>query len=204
MREYHKQVLLGLKFLLSRGLPLVLVSAAAAGVFLLKTPNSAKQASAPGARDPNATVGQYEGKSEAEIQAELDKVVQEGMFNISINPDIRMTSGRAEAELRVENIPANHHLMSVTLSRDDTGEVLYASGLIEPGYHIQAVPLETVLPGGSNVRMTHDQMARYMGSAREVVSRLLKYFAQEGWVRLYRGGVEVLDKQKLQEIARGQ
>ena len=135
MREYHKQVLLGLKFLLSRGLPLVLVSAAAAGVFLLKTPNSAKQATAPGARDPNSTVGQYEGKSEAEIQAELDKVVQEGMFNISINPDIRMTSGRAEAELRVENIPANHHLMSVTLSRDDTGEVLYASGLIEPGYH---------------------------------------------------------------------
>lgn len=120
MREYHKQVLLGLKFLLSRGLPLVLVSAATAGVFLLKTPNSAKQASASGARDPNATVGQYEGKSEAEIQAELDKVVQEGMFNISINPDIRMTSGRAEAELRVENIPANHHLMSVTLSRDIT------------------------------------------------------------------------------------
>ena len=31
MREYHKQVLLGLKFLLSRGLPLVLVSAATAG-----------------------------------------------------------------------------------------------------------------------------------------------------------------------------
>ena len=40
--------------------------------------------------------------------------------------------------------------------------------------------------------------------ACEVVSRLLKYFAQEGWVRLYRGSVEVLDKQKLQEIARGQ
>ena len=79
----------------------------------------------------------------------LKSLTQEGMFNISINPDIRMTSGRAEAELRVENIPANHHLMSVTLSRDDTGEVLYASGLIEPGYHIQAVPLETVLPGGS-------------------------------------------------------
>ena len=173
MREYHKQVLLGLKFLLSRGLPLVLVSAAAAGVFLLKTPDSAKQASAPGARDPNATVGQYEGKSEAEIQAELDKVVQEGMFNISINPDIRVIRNDAmtvsairalapeaiilspgpghpeDAELRVENIPANHHLMSVTLIRDDTGEVLYASGLIEPGYHIQAVPLETVLPGGS-------------------------------------------------------
>ena len=62
---------------------------------------------------------------------------------------------------------------------------------------------ELAKTGGSDVRMTHDQMARYMGSAREVVSRLLKYFAQEGWVRLYRGGVEVLDKQKVQEIARG-
>ena len=58
--------------------------------------------------------------------------------------------------------------------------------------------------GGADVRMTHDQMAKYMGSAREVVSRMLKYFAQEGWVRLYRGGVQVLDKQKLQALARGE
>ena len=62
---------------------------------------------------------------------------------------------------------------------------------------------ELAKTGGTDLRMTHDQMARYMGSAREVVSRLLKYFAQEGWVRLYRGGVEVLDKKKLAEIARG-
>ena len=62
---------------------------------------------------------------------------------------------------------------------------------------------ELAKTGGEDVRMTHDQMARYMGSAREVVSRMLKYFAQEGWVRLYRGGVQVLDKQKLQALARG-
>ena len=63
---------------------------------------------------------------------------------------------------------------------------------------------ELAKTGGEDVRMTHDQMARYMGSAREVVSRMLKYFAQEGWVRLYRGGVQVLDKQKLQALARGE
>ena len=51
--------------------------------------------------------------------------------------------------------------------------------------------------------MTHDQIARYMGSAREVVSRLLKYFAGEGLVRLYRGGVTVLDKERLKQIANG-
>ena len=63
---------------------------------------------------------------------------------------------------------------------------------------------ELAKTGGADLRMTHDQMAKYMGSAREVVSRMLKYFAQEGWVRLYRGGVQVLDTKKLQALARGE
>lgn len=62
---------------------------------------------------------------------------------------------------------------------------------------------ELAKTGGADLHMTHDQMARYMGSAREVVSRLLKYFAGEGLVRLYRGGVEVLDKERLKQIAHG-
>ncbi len=63
---------------------------------------------------------------------------------------------------------------------------------------------ELAKTGGNELRMTHDQIARYMGSAREVVSRLLKYFAQEGLVSLSRGGVTVLDKPCLQKIARGE
>ena len=51
--------------------------------------------------------------------------------------------------------------------------------------------------------MTHDQIARYMGSAREVVSRMLKYFAQEGLVKLWRGGLTVLDKPRLPEDGPG-
>jgi CRP/FNR family transcriptional regulator, anaerobic regulatory protein len=50
------------------------------------------------------------------------------------------------------------------------------------------------------VEMTHEQIARYVGSAREVVSRMLKYFAQEGIVELSRGGVRIKDKKKLREI----
>ena len=62
---------------------------------------------------------------------------------------------------------------------------------------------ELAKTGGADLHMTHDQIARYMGSAREVVSRLLKYFAGEGLVRLYRGGVTVLDKERLKQIANG-
>lgn len=62
---------------------------------------------------------------------------------------------------------------------------------------------ELAKTGSDQLRMTHDQIARYMGSAREVVSRLLKYFAQEGIVSLSRGGLTVLDKPRLKRIAQG-
>ena len=41
----------------------------------------------------------------------------------------------------------------------------------------------------------------YMGSAREVVSRMLKYFASEGIVEGARGGVTILDKERLRRLA---
>ena len=63
---------------------------------------------------------------------------------------------------------------------------------------------ELAKTGGTDLRMTHDQIARYMGSAREVVSRMLKYFAQEGLVKLWRGGLTVLDKPRLQKMALGE
>ncbi len=55
--------------------------------------------------------------------------------------------------------------------------------------------------GGDEIKLTHEQIARYMGSAREVVSRMLKYFAQEGIVTLSRGGVKIVNKAKLRQLA---
>ena len=47
------------------------------------------------------------------------------------------------------------------------------------------------------VKLTHEQIAKYMGSAREVVSRMLKYFASEGIVEILRGGIHILDKKQI-------
>jgi CRP/FNR family transcriptional regulator len=55
--------------------------------------------------------------------------------------------------------------------------------------------------GGDTVRLTHEQIAKYMGSAREVVSRMLKYFASEGLVTSSRSeGIRVVDKKRLREL----
>lgn len=47
------------------------------------------------------------------------------------------------------------------------------------------------------ISYTHDQIARYIGSAREVVSRMLKYFSQEGVISQSRGSIRILDRDKL-------
>ena len=54
------------------------------------------------------------------------------------------------------------------------------------------------------VKLTHEQIAKYMGSAREVVSRMLKYFCAEGIVEMKRSlGVRIIDKPRLRSIANG-
>ncbi len=59
---------------------------------------------------------------------------------------------------------------------------------------------ESARTGSDTITLTHGQIARYMGSAREVVSRMLKYFAGEGIVEVSRGGVMILDKKRLRNL----
>ncbi len=56
--------------------------------------------------------------------------------------------------------------------------------------------------GSDLIPLTHEQIARYMGSAREVVSRMLKYFSGEGMVEAVRGGVRLINKPALRELSR--
>lgn len=60
---------------------------------------------------------------------------------------------------------------------------------------------ESAKSGSDTVKLTQEQVAKYMGSAREVVSRMLKYFSTEKLVEVSRGGVKLLDKARLRKIA---
>ena len=51
------------------------------------------------------------------------------------------------------------------------------------------------------LRITHEQIAGHLGTAREVVSRMLKYFQQEGWVTIARGNVTITDDKALSALA---
>ena len=50
------------------------------------------------------------------------------------------------------------------------------------------------------LKTTHEKIANHMGTAREVVTRMLKYFQNEGMVKLTRGTIEILDEERLTEL----
>jgi CRP/FNR family transcriptional regulator len=60
-----------------------------------------------------------------------------------------------------------------------------------------------LLGHGRLVAITHQQLADEVGSVREIVTRVLRSFADQGLVRLGRGSVEVLDAGGLRRVAEG-
>lgn len=52
----------------------------------------------------------------------------------------------------------------------------------------------------NTIKLTQVQIAKYIGSAREVVSRTLKYFVNEKIVYSTRNGIEIIDKAKLKKL----
>ena len=62
---------------------------------------------------------------------------------------------------------------------------------------------ETSKSGSDTVKLTHEQIAKYIGSAREVVSRMLKYFASEGLVSVSRSdGIKIIDKRRMRALVK--
>ena len=60
---------------------------------------------------------------------------------------------------------------------------------------------ESILEGTTSLKITHEKIANHMGTAREVVTRMLRYFQGEGMVKLTRGAVEIVNEASLENLA---
>lgn len=56
------------------------------------------------------------------------------------------------------------------------------------------------IEGSDTIKITHEKIANHLGSAREVVTRMLKYFQNEGIVSLNRGVIRLTDREKLIQL----
>ena len=60
---------------------------------------------------------------------------------------------------------------------------------------------EAQLEESNQLKITHEKIANHMGTAREVVTRMLRYFQSEGMVKLTRGTIEITDRKKLEDLS---
>lgn len=60
---------------------------------------------------------------------------------------------------------------------------------------------EAVLEQTASLRITHETVANHLGTHREVITRMLRYFQNEGMVKLSRGTIEITDEYKLRKIS---
>ena len=60
---------------------------------------------------------------------------------------------------------------------------------------------EAAIEGSQQLKITHEQIGNHLGNPREVVTRMLKYFQNEGMVKLSRGTIEILDSKKLSALS---
>ena len=60
---------------------------------------------------------------------------------------------------------------------------------------------EATLEDSKTLKLTHEKIANHMGTAREVVTRMLRYFQAEGMVQLTRGTIELTDTAALRKLS---
>ena len=89
--------------------------------------------------DREALEGFLSTHTQEEIEAELNRIIEKGRFNISLNPTLTVAED-GRANVMIENVPANHYWMRVTIYYiDQQGQEreLYRSGIIQQGYCIE-------------------------------------------------------------------
>lgn len=123
---------------------LLLLLGTAAGVFYFLQGESKDRL----ARDEDALGGILPGKTDQEIQELLNQKVQEGMVNIGIAAEPVFEEGGKKGKLGIENVPGNNYSFQVDMILDETGEKIYSSGLIEPGFYVEYVALNKQLAQG--------------------------------------------------------
>ena len=136
--------------------------------FTMEAPLNAMQ------KELDAEIGIMPGMTDDEIQDRLNRHVEEGRFNVSMNGTPTFKNGTAKGNVNIENIPGNRYALTVTITvmNVDTvnfpaaapyvGQDVLKTGLMEPGTYLSDKQLDVDLPAG-----VYDCIARFTAYTAE-------------------------------------
>lgn len=132
----------------------------------------------------------------------------------SIQFDIVLEAER-ETELWVIPVSVYQQLMEQSVAVSNFTNQLMASRFTEVMWLLDQIlfkSLDARLAGflleessieeSDTLTVTHEQVARHLGTAREVVTRMLRYFQAEGMVVLSRGEIRISDRKRLASLVK--
>jgi CRP/FNR family transcriptional regulator len=133
----------------------------------------------------------------------LNNITFDVFVDAEENAECIIVGGCAYAALAERNTDAKIFALETALARfSDVMWVMQQILFMSMDKRLAIFLLDEVSKtGGDTVHLTHEQIAKYMGSAREVVTRMLKYFSSEGIVELSRGGIKLIDMKRLRSLA---
>jgi len=133
-----------------------------------------------------------------------------------VMPDMQLNVMiEAEKDTEFWSIPAClfKNLMEESLAVSNYSQMLLSSNLSEVMWLMEQIMWksmdkriagflleEALLEESPVLQLTHEKIAGHLGTAREVVTRMLRYFQSERMVKLTRGAVELTDKNKLSAL----
>lgn len=133
-------------------------------------------------------------------------IIKDITFDVYIDAEVDskvlLISSQAFSQLQSKNIYVENFILQTTVSR--FSDVMFAMQQIlflSFDKRLAAFLIDEAVKNNSdNIKLTHEQIAKYMGTAREVVTRMLKHFENDGIISLYRGGVKIADIKRLRKL----
>ncbi len=123
-------------------------------------------------------------------------------IDAEVDSEILLLNASVFAKLQDKNIYVENFALSVMV--DKFSDVMWAmEQILFKSFDSRLATFlldESAKRGSDRIDLTHEQIAKYMASAREVVSRMIKYFEKEKLVTLYRGGLTIIDKAGLRKL----
>lgn len=133
-------------------------------------------------------------------------MMQEITFDVLIESigatRLLITSAHGIHRIMDKNIYAENYIYRQTAERFSDvmwsmGQLLFSSFDKRLAAYLQD---ELVKSNSGVISTTHEQIAKNLGTAREVVSRMLKYFEKEGLLTLGRGTITIKDSAGLKKL----
>ena len=132
----------------------------------------------------------------------LQAITFDVLIDAEDNSECYVISGPAFAKISAQNPKIKIFSLETAVSRfSDVMWVMQQIFFMSMDKRLAIFLLnESIRINSDVIPFTHAQIASYMGSAREVVSRMLKYFSNEGIVEVSRKGVKIVDKKRLRSL----